>query len=70
MIAGAVFKSTSISSIIGLRIEVSDGRSESLPLEPCAVADFYRQIMDRLKALGFETRIWTVPVELPDPIRV
>jgi hypothetical protein len=52
-----------------LRIEVSDGRTESLPLEPCSVADFYRRIMDRLKSLGLEVRIWTVPVELPDPIR-
>lgn len=51
-----------------LRIEVSDGRMESLPLEPCSVADFYRRIMERLKSLGLEVRIWTVPVELPDPI--
>src|SRR5580693_8446952 len=35
----------------GLRIEVSDGRSETLPLGPCTVADFYQTIMDRLKAL-------------------
>src|SRR5207248_5813831 len=33
-----------------LRIEVSDGRSESLPLEPCAVAEFYQRVMDGLKA--------------------
>jgi hypothetical protein len=51
-----------------LRIEVSDGRSESLSLEPCAVADFYQEVMDRLKTLGLEVRIWTVPVEIPDPI--
>ena len=51
-----------------LRIEVSDGRSESLPLEPCTVADFYRRVMDRLTALGLEVPIWTMPVELPDPI--
>jgi len=51
-----------------LGIEVSDGRSEKLPLEPYAVADFYRQVMDRLTALGLEVPIWTVPVELPDPI--
>ena len=51
-----------------LLVEVSDGRSESLPLEPCAVAEFYQRLMDRLKALGLEVPIWTVPVELPDPI--
>jgi hypothetical protein len=52
-----------------LVIAVSDGRLETLPLAPCSVADFYRNVMDRLKALGLEIRIWTVPVELPDPIR-
>jgi len=52
-----------------LIIAVSDGRVETLPLAPCSVADFYRNVMDRLKALGLEIRIWTVPVELPDPIR-
>jgi uncharacterized protein DUF5996 len=51
-----------------LRIEASDGRSESLPLEPCAVADFYRGVMDRLTVLGLKVPIWTVPVELPDPV--
>jgi hypothetical protein len=51
-----------------LRIEVSDGRSETLPIEPCAVADFYQGIMGRLKALGLDVRIWTVPVEIPEPI--
>src|SRR5258708_17723583 len=52
-----------------LIIAVSDGRVDTLPLAPCSVADFYVSVMDRLKALGLETRIWTVPVELPDPIR-
>ena len=51
-----------------LCIEVSDGRSEKLPLEPCAVAEFYHRVMDRLTALGLGVPIWTVPVELPDPI--
>jgi hypothetical protein len=51
-----------------LLIEVSDGRTESLPLAPRPVADFYRELMDRLKALELEVRIWTTPVEIPDPI--
>jgi hypothetical protein len=51
-----------------LLIEVSDGRTEGLPLAPRAVADFYRELMDRLKALGLEVRIWTMPVEIPDPV--
>jgi hypothetical protein len=52
-----------------LIIAMSDGRVETLPLAPCSVADFYQNVMGRLKALGLEVRIWTVPVELPDPIR-
>jgi hypothetical protein len=51
-----------------LQIEASDGSAESLQLEPCSVADFYSRIQRRLKALGLETRIWPVPVEIPNPI--
>jgi hypothetical protein len=40
-----------------LIIAVSDGRVETLPLAPCSVADFYQNVMERLKALGLETRI-------------
>jgi hypothetical protein len=52
-----------------LRIAVSDGRQETLPLRPCSVADFYAEIMGRLRALGLEVRIWTIPVEIANPIR-
>jgi hypothetical protein len=51
-----------------LRIEVNDGRAESFALAPCPVADFYSEVMGRLRALGLEVRIWTLPVEIPDPI--
>src|SRR6266496_1473872 len=51
-----------------LRIAVSDGRRASLPLVPCSVADFYGEVMGRLRALDLETRLWTMPVELADPI--
>jgi hypothetical protein len=51
-----------------LQIQASDGSMESLPLGPCSVADFYSRIMGWLKALGLETRIWPVPVEIPNPI--
>jgi hypothetical protein len=52
-----------------LVIEANDGRRDGLPLAPRSVADFYREVMDRLKVLGLEVRIWTMPVELPGPIR-
>jgi hypothetical protein len=51
-----------------LRIDVSDGRRDSLALIPRSVAAFYGEIMGRLCALDLETRIWTMPVEIADPI--
>ena len=51
-----------------LMIATSDGGAESFPLVPCAVADFYAEIMGRLEALGLATPIWTMPVEIADPI--
>jgi hypothetical protein len=51
-----------------LTIGTSDGATDTLPLRPRTVADFYAEIMQRLKALGLDVRIWTTPVEIPDPI--
>src|SRR3990172_8158173 len=48
-----------------LLVAVSDGRREKLPLAPRSVADFYRELMTLLGALGIEVRIWTTPVEIP-----
>jgi len=50
-------------------IETSDGTAETVPLEPRAVADFYRLVMDALKRLEIDVHIWTMPVEVPSPIR-
>jgi hypothetical protein len=33
------------------------------------VADFYAEVMAALHGLGIEIRIWTMPVEIPNPIR-
>ncbi len=51
-----------------LHIAVSDGRHASIPLVPCSVADFYGEVMDRLRTLDLETHLWTTPVEIADPI--
>lgn len=51
-----------------LSILESDGRRESLSLAPCSVARFYREVMERLRSLGIEVAIWTMPVEIPDAI--
>jgi hypothetical protein len=52
-----------------LVIDTSDGTREALPLRPQPVAEFYRQLMATLTRMGIEVRIWTMPVEVADPIR-
>jgi hypothetical protein len=49
-----------------LRIETSDGTTARLLLRPRPVADFYREFMDTLHAMGINVTIWPVPVEMPD----
>src|SRR3970040_1653195 len=51
-----------------LRIQTSDGAVRALALAPRSVADFYREFMAALRALGLEVKIWTMPVEVLDPI--
>jgi hypothetical protein len=51
-----------------LAIKCSDGATTSIALEPKSVATFYREVMDALKQLDLEVKIWTTPVEIPDPI--
>jgi Family of unknown function (DUF5996) len=52
-----------------LAIDTSDGARQSIPLRPETVADFYRRLMGTLHGLGIDVRIWTMPVEVPEPIR-
>jgi len=51
-----------------LAIVTGDGATQSFPLQPQCVADFHAEIMARLSALGLRVRIWTMPVEVPEPI--
>lgn len=51
-----------------LRIQTSDGRAESLQLAPRTVADFYQEVFGRLRALGLDISIRTMPCEIPDAI--
>jgi hypothetical protein len=51
-----------------LHVRASDGEARSLPLMPQSVASFYRSLMATLKNLGIDVRIWTMPVEIYDPI--
>ena len=50
-------------------IDVSDGTREALPLRARSVSEFYAETMAALKRLGIEVPIWTMPVEVPNPIR-
>jgi hypothetical protein len=51
-----------------LVLETSDGVTRKLPLEAMAVAEFYLRCMELLGSAGIEVKIWTMPVEIPDPI--
>jgi hypothetical protein len=52
-----------------LLIECSDGSTNSIALVPLAVADFYAEVMRALSQLDIKVKIWTMPVEIPNPIR-
>src|SRR2546423_12984595 len=45
-----------------LLIKCDDGALKSIALVPRTVADFYREVMATLRALGIEVKIWTMPV--------
>jgi hypothetical protein len=51
-----------------LILRLSDGRAEYVALTPRSVADFYAEVMRRLKSLGVDVHIWTMPVEIPNVI--
>jgi hypothetical protein len=51
-----------------LKILTCAGEIETMTLAPRSVADFHAELMGRLRGLGLETHIWTMPVEIPDAI--
>ena len=52
-----------------LVIETGSGQVRSLRLAPRSVADFYASLMEALGSIGIHPQIWTMPVEVPDPVR-
>lgn len=52
-----------------LAIQDSWGSSKNLALKAQTVADFYAEFMSALRSLGIEVKIWTMPVEVPNPVR-
>ena len=49
-------------------IRTDDGGTKALALVPRTVADFYRDFMDTLEAIGIDVTINPVPSEVPNPI--
>jgi Family of unknown function (DUF5996) len=52
-----------------LIIQTSWDASKTLALKPRSVADFYAEFMSGLRSLGIEVKIWTMPCEMPNPVR-
>jgi hypothetical protein len=51
-----------------LRIATSDGHVATMKLVPMSVADFYSAFMERLRQLGIDVHIWTVPSEIANAL--
>ena len=66
--AGA--RSISIFDFVDHRLVIatSDGRVESFALAPMTVADFYAEFMARLRRLGIDVHIWTMPSEIENAV--
>ncbi len=52
-----------------LRIETCQAGFREIPLRPQSVAEFYRAVMAEMSDLGVPVKIWTMPQEVPEPIR-
>src|SRR5262249_25555927 len=51
-----------------LAIRTGEGHTRKIALYPRSVADFHAEVMKVLDELGLTVKIWTMPVEVPDPI--
>jgi hypothetical protein len=52
-----------------LHLRLGSGVDKSMKLEPQTVADFYKEYLECLDALGVSVKINPMPVEVPNPIR-
>jgi hypothetical protein len=52
-----------------LVIETSDAVRRTLPLASRSVAEFYGEVMATLNEMNLPVRIWSMPVEIPSPVR-
>jgi hypothetical protein len=52
-----------------LIVQTSWGESQAFALRSQSVAAFYAEFMSALQSLGITVKIWTMPVEVPNPVR-
>jgi hypothetical protein len=52
-----------------LEITTSRGEMRAFRLMPRTVAEFYAEFMTALESLGIHVKVWTMPVEVPRPVR-
>ena len=52
-----------------LEITTSLGETRAFRLQPRTVAEFYAEFMGALESLGVHAKVWTMPVEVPRPVR-
>jgi hypothetical protein len=52
-----------------LEILTSLGETRSFRLVPRTVAEFYFELISALHSLGIDVKVWTMPVEVPRPVR-
>src|SRR5215469_2742011 len=52
-----------------LHLRVGSGKEHALRLKAQTVADFYREYLGCLAAIGVSVEIWPMPVEVANPIR-
>lgn len=51
-----------------LLLQSSDGRTRRLPLKPCSVANFYREVMAALHEFDYDVKISLLPNEVEEAI--
>ena len=52
-----------------LDITTSQGETRAFRLVPRTVAEFYAEFMGALQSLDVHVKVWTMPVEVPRPVR-
>lgn len=52
-----------------LEIAASDGQTRTIEQIARPVREFYRLVMEALRAIDIAVHVWPMPVEVPDPIR-